>query len=96
MSKFPAVTRDLAFIVDRKVNVENLANDIYCVSNLINRVELFDEFASNKFGKDKKNIAYHIYLQSTEKTLNDPEAEKIINKIIMNIEKKYLAKLRKA
>ncbi|MCX6810882.1 MAG: phenylalanine--tRNA ligase subunit beta [Candidatus Berkelbacteria bacterium] len=95
VSKFPAVTRDLAFIVDTAIKSEDVSNQIYASSDLINRVELFDEFTSDKFGVGKKNIAYHIYLQSTERTLTDAEALTVTNEIIMNIEKNFKAKLRK-
>jgi len=95
VSKFPAVSRDLAFIVDKVASAGKISDEIYSVSDLINRVELFDEFASDKFGDGKKNLAYHIYLQSKEKTLNDGDAAEIIGSIVKVIEKKYNAKLRK-
>lgn len=95
VSKYPSVTRDLAFIVDKDVKAEDIADKIYSISDLINRAELFDEFASNRFGVGKKNIAYHISLQSKDRTLNDPEAEEVIKKIVKNIESSFSAKLRK-
>lgn len=95
VSKYPAITRDLAFIVDKKIDAKNISDEIYSLSELVNRVELFDEFASNKFGVDKKNIAYHIYLQSPEKTLRDSEALEITGNIIKQVEKKFKAILRK-
>jgi phenylalanyl-tRNA synthetase beta subunit len=55
---------------------------------------LFDEFSSDKFGEDKKNVAYHIYLQAESKTLTDKEAEEIVEKIISSIEKAFEAKIR--
>ena len=67
---------------------------IYEISELVNRVELFDEFLSDKLGKNKKNLAFHIYFQSLTKTLKDNEASKIISQIIKTVEKKYNAKLR--
>jgi phenylalanyl-tRNA synthetase beta chain len=95
VSKFPAVSRDLAFIVDKTAPAGKISDKIYSVSELINRVELFDEFASDKFGLGKKNLAFHIYLQSKEKTLNDNDALEIINSIIKVVENKFNAKLRK-
>ena len=94
VSKYPAITRDLAFVVDKKLDIKKVSDDIYAVSELINRVELFDEFASEKFGIGKKNIAFHICLQSKYKTLKDSEAEDVIKAIIKSIERKYKAKLR--
>jgi len=95
VSKYPAITRDLAFIVDKKINAEDISDAIYSISDLVNRVELFDEFASDKFGVGKKNIAFHLALQSKDRTLNDAEAQQITKDVIKQIEKKFEAKLRK-
>lgn len=96
VSKYPAVTRDLAFIVGNNVDAKKIETEIYLVSELINRVELFDEFSSDKFGSGKKNIAFHIYLQSKDKTLNDADADLITKNIVKLIENKFKATLRKA
>jgi len=95
VSKFPSVVRDLAFVVNNTVGSNDVANEIYQASKLINNVELFDEYKSEKIGKNMKNIAYHIFIQSDDKTLNESEAKEIIKDIIKNIELKYKAKLRK-
>lgn len=95
VSKFPAVTRDLAFIVDKKVESAEVEGVIGETSELIARVELFDEFASDKFGANKKNVAFHIYLQHPERTMVDKEADDIIQSVIKNIEGKFKASLRK-
>lgn len=94
ISKFPAVTRDLAFILDAGIRSDDIIDEIYKLSDLINRVELFDEFKSDKFGQNKKNVAFHIYLQASDRTLNDAEAEKIVKGVVTNIENKFEAKLR--
>lgn len=94
VSKFPSVTRDIAFIVSQKVNPADMTETIYLASDNINRVELFDEFASEKFGKSKKNVAFHIYLQDLAKTMTDQDADNIVRKIVSSIEPKFSAKLR--
>lgn len=94
ISKYPSVTRDLAFIVDKDLPAREVETEIYSISEMINRVELFDEFASDKFGKNKKNLAFHIFLQAPDRTLKDTEADEIINNVIETVEKKYKAKLR--
>ncbi|MFA4996383.1 MAG: phenylalanine--tRNA ligase subunit beta [Patescibacteria group bacterium] len=95
VSKFPAITRDLAFIVDKKIESSAVEETITEISELIARVELFDEFTSDKFGVNKKNIAFHIYLQHPERTMIDKEADDIIKSVIKNIEGKFKASLRK-
>ena len=94
VSKYPSFTRDLAFVLDKNIKSNEVSDLIYEISELVNRVELFDEFSSDKFGKNKKNLAYHIYLQSASKTLKDNEANEVVAKIIKAVEKKYNAKLR--
>lgn len=94
ISKYPSVTRDLAFLVNKTVKTAEVKDTILETSSLINRVELFDEFASDKLGVGMKNIAYHLYLESMDKTLTDEEADKIIKAVIKQIELKYNARLR--
>lgn len=94
VSKFPSVPRDIAFIVDKSISADEIINKMYEQSELINRVELFDEFESDKFGQGKKNIAFHLDLQDLKKTLTDKEAEEIIDKVIKSITSTYRATLR--
>jgi len=94
ISKFPPVTRDLAFVLDKNIAAEDVIETIYQLSDLINRVELFDEFVSDKFGQGNKNLAFHLYLSHADRTLTDQEANVVIKDIIESIEQKYKAKLR--
>ncbi len=93
VSQFPPTIRDLAFITENNVNALEFGKSIEKLSNKILFVELFDEFASDKFGVGKKNIAYHIWIQD----INNPMAENDVNNIIadiINYAKKYGAQLR--
>ncbi len=94
ISDYPPTIRDLAFIVDKKIDSNLLINDIKSLNKKIFLVELFDEFISDKFGKNKKNLAFHIWMQNISSPMKDKEIKTIINKIICFIEQKYQAKLR--
>lgn len=94
ISKYPSLTRDLAFIVNKKVSADEIVETIYKLSEQIIRVELFDEFISDKFGTGNKNVAFHIYLQFLDRTMTDAEADKIIKSIIKTVENNFHAKLR--
>lgn len=94
VSKYPSVTRDLAFIVDKDVDPEAIEKLMYGISSLVNNIELFDEFASDKFGTGKKNVAYHVFLQAPDRTLKDDEANAAISEIVGAVAKQYKAKLR--
>lgn len=94
VSKYPAITRDLAFVVSEKTDPVEIGNVISGTSERITWVELFDEFASDKFGKGKKNVAFHINIEHPDRTMTDREADDIIKKVIKSIEEKFKAKLR--
>jgi len=94
ISKYPPVNRDLAFIVDANISLDQLADEIYKTSKNVVLVEPFDEFTDDRFGGNKKSVALHIWLQDLTKTLSDTEAEKEISKIISNLSNKFEAKLR--
>jgi len=94
LSKYPVVNRDLAFIMDKETLAAEVEKEIKSISDLLIRIELFDEFASDKFGKDKKNLAWHLFFQSANKTLTDIEVDKVIKQIVTKVSKKFQAKLR--
>ncbi len=94
VSKYPSANRDIAIIVDEKINSEDINKSIFDSSNKVNRVELFDEFRSEKLGAGKKSLAFHLDLQDLTKTLTDQEADDEIKKIINKLSKYFGAKLR--
>lgn len=94
ISKFPPVKRDLAFVVNVGVSADDIRGEIKNVSSKAILVELFDEFISDKLGNDKKSVAFHVWLEDEEKTLQDNEAEQEVKKIIDALGKKFGAELR--
>ncbi len=94
ISKYPSVSRDIAVIVKKNIKPEEIEQTIYSISDQIKRVDCFDEFASDKFGKGMKNIAFHLFFQADDKTLLDEEGDKIFSSIVNKLENKYKAKLR--
>ena len=94
LSQYPAVLRDVALLVDKKITNLDLLNTIKAVSDLITEVELFDVFESDKIGKDKKSMAYHITYQSSEKTLETEEVERVHEKVLEKLKKSAGAEVR--
>lgn len=109
VSEFAPTIRDLAFIVDKKVDSEKIRQTIAKLDVHILLVELFDEFYFDKTSagsalssefdqrdlRNMKNVAYHIWLQDLKGPMKEKEVNKIIRKIIKHIENKFRAKLRK-
>lgn len=94
ISRFPSVTRDLAFVVEPKVNSEEVRKDIQGLSDLIKQVELFDQYVDIKLGEHKMSIAYHLQFQSSKRTLKNKEIDQLIKRIISKVSSKYKGKLR--
>ena len=83
VSDFQKSERDFAFIVDRKVNVQDLVNVISNIDkNLISNIKVFDVYEGDNIPENKKSIAISVTIQSLEKTLTDNDLEKI-NKLII-------------
>jgi phenylalanyl-tRNA synthetase beta chain len=62
--------------------------------DLIKNVKVFDVYEGENIPKDKKSIALNVTVQSSEKTLNEKDLEKINNLIISTVESKSGAKIR--
>jgi phenylalanyl-tRNA synthetase beta chain len=94
VSKYPSANRDIAVVVDSGIKAADIVTEIYDVSKLVNRVELFDEFKSDKLGTGNKSLAFHLDLQDPDKTLTDIEADDEVKIIINRLSNKFKAKLR--
>ena len=94
-SDFQKSERDFSFIVDKNFKAQDLLEIISSVDkNLIRSVKIFDIYEGEKIPNDKKSIALNVTIQSSEKTLNDNDLEKINNLIISTVEIKSGAKIR--
>ncbi|MBP3244163.1 MAG: phenylalanine--tRNA ligase subunit beta [Bacteroidaceae bacterium] len=95
ISKFPAVSRDLALLVDKNVEFAAIEEIAYkCEKKLLKDVKLFDVYEGKNLEAGKKSYAVNFTLQDEQKTLNDKQIDAIMNKIIDAITKQLDAKLR--
>lgn len=95
ISKFPAVKRDLALLLDKNITfaeVEQIAHNTE--RKLLKSVHLFDVYEGKNLEAGKKSYAVNFTLQDNEKTLNDKQIDAIMQKLITNFEEKLGAKLR--
>jgi len=71
-SKYPAVIRDIAILVNLGDSVADVLNVINNAGGeLVGDVDLFDIYEGNEVPDNKKNLAFHIIYQSDKKTLTD-------------------------
>lgn len=96
ISKFPLVSRDLALVLDKKVQyveIEQIAKKMG--GSILKSVGLFDVYEDEKLGKDKKSYAVNFVFQDEEKTLTDQEIDDIMKKLMSTYEQKLGAVVRK-
>jgi len=92
--RYPALVRDLAFVVDAKILYNDIKEEIENFQELIEKVELFDVYQGEKLGKNKKSLAFHVSYRSLEKTLTSEEAEQVQTDLIKRLEDKFQAQIR--
>jgi phenylalanyl-tRNA synthetase beta chain len=93
--KYPAVSRDLALLVDLSVEFAQIEQIAYqSEKKLLKEVTLFDVYEGRNLESGKKSYAVNFVLQDENKTLNDKQIDAIMNKIEQNICSKLGAKVR--
>ena len=94
-SDYQKSERDFAFVINKDFKVQNLVDIISEIDkNLIKSIKVFDVYEGEKIPEGKKSIALNVTIQSSEKTLNDQDLERINQLIISTVEKKSGAKIR--
>jgi len=95
VSKFPAVRRDLALLLDEQVTFTELeAIALRTDKHLLKEVKLFDVYQGDKLAKGKKSYALSFVFRDEEKTLTDKVVDKAILKIFKSLEHQLKAELR--
>ncbi len=94
-SDYQKSERDFAFIVDKNIKAQDLIEIITTIDkNLIKSVKVFDVYEGENIPSNKKSIALNVTIQSSEKTLDDRDLEKINSLIVSTVENKSGAKIR--
>lgn len=95
ISKYPAVSRDLALLIDKSTDFAQIELIAYQTEKkLLKRVELFDVYEGKNLPEGKKSYAVNFILQDESRTLNDKQIDAVMNKLINNIKNKLGAELR--
>ncbi|WP_028892101.1 phenylalanine--tRNA ligase subunit beta [Tenacibaculum sp. 47A_GOM-205m] len=95
LPKFPAVKRDLALLLDNKVEFKDIYNLAFqSERKLLKEVDLFDVYEGDKLPEGKKSYAVSFVLQDENKTLEDKQIDKIMQKLQQTFEKNLDAVLR--
>lgn len=95
ISKFPAVSRDLALLLDENIEFAQIEEIAYKTEKkLLKAVNLFDVYEGKNLPAGKKSYAVNFILQDSDKTLNDKAIEAIMNKLINQLRTQLNCELR--
>jgi phenylalanyl-tRNA synthetase beta chain len=95
VSKFPAVIRDLAVVVDHGLALQTLLDGLNAQQNpLVKDIQLFDVYAGKGVAENKKSLALRIVMQDTQRTLLDSEVDAAVQQLMSCLEQAFGAQLR--
>ena len=95
LPKYPAISRDLAVLVDAAVEAGAIEKTIAKnAGKHFKGVCLFDVYTGKQIGEGKKSLAFTMQFQSKDKTLTDEEADTAFQNILTAVQKEYGAELR--
>ena len=95
LPKYPAVTRDIALLIDEAILVQDIEEAINKQGgNIVEGIKLFDVYKGKQIPEGKKSVAYSITYRLENKTLTDEEVNKVHDKILRTLEYKLGAQLR--
>ena len=95
ITKFPAVSRDIALLLKAEITHQEVLDAIYSagVKRLV-AVKLFDVYAGEKLGTGMKSMAYSLTFQNPNDNLTDEEVAKYMEKITKALTEKVEAEVR--
>lgn len=95
ISRFPESSRDLAWVVDRSVQVGDMVKTLTGLAgDDVTDVRVLDVFESDKLGQSKKSVALGLTWQHPSRTLGDDEINAIIDRCVKGLEESFNAELR--
>ncbi|HQN64584.1 MAG TPA: phenylalanine--tRNA ligase subunit beta [Methylophilus sp.] len=93
--KFPAVRRDIAVIVDEHLPVQTIVETVQKAKiPLLQEIQLFDIYQGKGVSENKKSLAFLVLMQDTDKTLQDADADGLMEKLLKLLQTQFDAQLR--
>jgi len=95
VSKYPAIRRDLAIVVDRSVTAQNVQECVRkAAPQTLQKVELFDMYTGEGIDSGRKSLAIGLTLQDLSRTLTDSDVDAVMERVIRALEAEVRATLR--
>ena len=93
--KYPSIQKDMAFILDKSIDVSEVIKTIKKASNkTLQDISVFDVYEGENIDSSKKSVAFSLVFNGVTRTLTDDEVMDVFNKIIDKIVSTHNAELR--
>jgi len=95
LSKFPAIRRDIAVVVDRDLSYRELHECVQAAApELLQRIVLFDVYTGDGINSGRKSLALGLILQASSQTLTDEEVDRVVHRVLERLSTRLGAVLR--
>ena len=95
LPKFPAVTRDIAMLVDKTVPVAEIeAVMVKAAGKILDSIKLFDVYEGKQIPENKKSVAYSVSFRDSQRSLTNEEVNVVFDKMLKRLENDLAAQLR--
>jgi len=95
ISKFPSISKDLAFVVSKDVFASDIIKAIKKIGGkLLKEVTIFDIYEGKNIKDNMRSIAFDLVFESLDRTLTEEEVTVLFNQIIEEVKNKFNAELR--
>jgi phenylalanyl-tRNA synthetase beta chain len=94
-SRFPGMKRDLSIVADEATTASEICDRVCKLAGpLLNKVEIFDIYRSDRVGEGKKSVSLGLLFQDASRTLTDEEIDNVIQQIVQGLSNELGAQLR--
>ena len=95
ISKYPEITKDVAFILDKNVLSSDVEKEIRKNGNkVLSSIKVFDLYVGDKIDENKKSVGYSLTFQDVNRTLTDEEVDSVFKTIIDKVSSKFKCEIR--
>lgn len=95
ISRFPAIRRDIAVVVDEAIPVQALRDAIRSAGGaLLTESKIFDVYSGDRIDSGRKSVAFGLILQDSSRTLTDQEADRVVTGVVARLESEFGARMR--
>lgn len=96
LPRYPSIARDIAVVVESTIEAARLADQVKTIAGVwLESVEIFDVFAGERLGANRKSVALALVYRHAERTLTDDEVSELHGQVVASLAETFGAELRK-